>query len=121
MRFVQLPVNLAMAEAVLFANQLIEGRAHPLIEAARGFDVAVMASAPILQGRLARGLPAGVQEALSDLPTDALRAIQFARSVPGGMTALVGMSRKEHVAANLSLVGTPPLDAARFRALFDEL
>ena len=34
-------------------------------------------------------------------------ALQFARSCPGVATALCGMSRPEHVAENLELLGLP--------------
>jgi aryl-alcohol dehydrogenase-like predicted oxidoreductase len=71
--FIQLPFNLAMTEGLA------------VIEAAQRLGVTVVASASILQGRV----------------PDPQAAIQFVRSTPGITTALVGMSRVEHVEENL--------------------
>jgi aryl-alcohol dehydrogenase-like predicted oxidoreductase len=46
-------------------------------------------------------------------------ALQFARSVPGLTTALVGMSRVEHVKTNLALVGVEPAAREQFLKLFE--
>jgi aryl-alcohol dehydrogenase-like predicted oxidoreductase len=72
----------------------------------------------MLQGRVARGLPDPVRQALGSLSTDAQTAIQFVRSTPGITTALVGMSRIEHVDENLQLVGIEPLTHEQLRELF---
>jgi aryl-alcohol dehydrogenase-like predicted oxidoreductase len=40
------------------------------------------------------------------------------RSTPGIATALVGMSRVEHVRANLALAGVPPASQEQFSRLF---
>jgi aryl-alcohol dehydrogenase-like predicted oxidoreductase len=72
-RFIQLPFNVAMTEGL------------PVIEEAQRLGVTVVASASILQGRV----------------PDPRRAIEFVRSTPGITTALVGMSRVEHVEENL--------------------
>jgi aryl-alcohol dehydrogenase-like predicted oxidoreductase len=117
--FVQLPVNLMMPEAVMLPNQRAAGRELPLLAAAMELRVTVIASAPTLQGRLARGLPPAIAETIG-LESDRERALQFARSVPGLTTALVGMSRAEHARANLRLVGESPLSAERFWSLFRE-
>jgi len=79
----------------------------------------VIASAPTLQGRLSRGLPPALVQTLG-LGSDFERAVQFARSAPGLTTALVGMSRAEHVRANLRLVGESPLNLEKFWSLFRE-
>jgi aryl-alcohol dehydrogenase-like predicted oxidoreductase len=107
-RVVQLPLNLAMTEAFGKATQTMSGEPASLLEAARAHGVAVVASASILQGRLARGLPASLSGTLTGLATDAQRALQFTRSVPGVTTALVGMGRLAHVRENLGLVAVPP-------------
>ena len=80
--------------------------------------IAVMASASILQGRLTRGLPEPLRAAFPGLASDALRAIQFARSLPGVTTALVGMSRVGHVRENLGILGVPPLSPESVDAIF---
>jgi aryl-alcohol dehydrogenase-like predicted oxidoreductase len=71
----------------------------------------------LLEGQVARNLPGFVAEALG-LEDDAERALQFVRSSPGITTALVGMSRLEHVQANARLVGVPPATVDEFSKLF---
>jgi aryl-alcohol dehydrogenase-like predicted oxidoreductase len=71
-RFIQLPFNLAMQEG------------RTVIEEAQRLGVTVVTSATLLQGRI-----------------EPQRAIQFVRSIPGITTALIGMSRVEHVEENL--------------------
>src|SRR5204862_5133231 len=46
-RFVQLPFNLAMTEALTLGNQTIRGRDRTVTEAASEVDVAVLASAAL--------------------------------------------------------------------------
>jgi len=89
LRFIQLPVNLAMQEAISSLNEMIDGEPVTVVEAAARLGVTVIASGSTLQGRL------GV---------DPQSAIQFVRSAPGITTALVGMSRVEHVDENLQLI-----------------
>ena len=104
LRFIQLPVNLAMPEAFTVMNETIDGQPATVVEAALQLGVTVIASGSMLQGRVARDLPDQVRQALGSLSTDAQTAIQFVRSVPGVTTALVGMSRIEHVDENLQLI-----------------
>jgi aryl-alcohol dehydrogenase-like predicted oxidoreductase len=83
LRFIQLPVNLAMPEALTLANETVDGEQVSVLEAAHRLGVTVMASGSMLQGRVARGLPDEVRRALGSLSTDAQTAIQFVRSTPG--------------------------------------
>jgi len=117
-RFVQLPFNLAMPEALTLANETIHGEQMSLLEAAAGLGVTVMASASMLQGRVARGLPDEVRQPLGSLSTDAQTAIQFVRSAPGITTALVGMSSVAHVEENLALTEVEPAGAESFGRMF---
>lgn len=71
--FIQLPFNVAMPEAM------------DVIDEAEQLGVTVVTSASLMQGRI---------------PPQT--AIEFARSVPGITTALIGMSRVEHVEENLA-------------------
>jgi aryl-alcohol dehydrogenase-like predicted oxidoreductase len=116
-RFVQLPFNLAMTEALTLGNQSIAGRNKTVMEAASELGVTLVASASLLQGQVARNLPPFVAEALG-LQSDAERALQFVRSSPGITTALVGMARVEHVQANARLVTVPPASVDQFSKLF---
>ena len=117
-RLVQLPYNLAMTEALTRSNQPVNGRCLPMIEAAHALGITLVGSASLLQGQAARNLPGSIAEALG-LDNDVHRALQFARSSPGITTALVGMSRVEHVRANLKLVGVAPASAEQFAKLFE--
>jgi len=105
-RFIQLPFNLAMPEALFFQNQKLGDDYVSVLEAARSLGVTVIASGSILQGQVSRGLPEAIREPLGSLATDAQTGIQFVRSAPGITTALVGMSRIEHVEENLQLAQT---------------
>ncbi|HEY2963275.1 MAG TPA: aldo/keto reductase [Pyrinomonadaceae bacterium] len=105
-RFIQLPYNLAMPEAIAVADE------------AQRLGLTVVASASLLQGRVAKGLPDEVRIPLGSLTTDAQTAIQFVRSTPGITTALVGMSRVEHVEENLPLVQVEPAGLEAFSQLF---
>jgi aryl-alcohol dehydrogenase-like predicted oxidoreductase len=117
-RFIQLPFNLAMPEALTFGNQTVDGKPLSTLEAAAALGVTVISSASIFQGRVAQGLPKDLRESLGSLPSDAQTAIQFVRSAPGIATALVGMSRLEHVEENLKLTGVAPLEPEQLMQLF---
>lgn len=116
-RFVQLPFNLGMPEALTLGNQKQRDRERTLVEAAGDLDITVIASASLLQGQVARNLPGFVAEAFG-LENDAERALQFARSAPGITAALVGTSRVEHAKANARLVSVPPATMEEFNKLF---
>ena len=107
-RFIQMPFNLAMLEAL----------SKGITVQARKLGIAVIASASLLQSRLASGLPETLGQALQGPSSDAGRALQFARSGPGIDVALVGMSQPEHVRANLEASSYPPLDEEQFLKLF---
>ena len=117
-RFIQLPFNLAMPEALTLKNQTVGAKQLSTLEAAQALGVTAVASASILQGRVAHDLPESVRQALGSLKTDAQTAIQFVRSSPGVTTALVGMSHVEHVEENLELAGINPVDEQQFLRLF---
>ena len=117
-RFIQLPFNLAMPEALSVANETIEGDQMAVLEAAAGLGVTVVASASMLQGRVAHGLPDEVRKPMGSLATDAQTAIQFVRSAPGVTTALVGMSSVKHVEENLTLTEVEPVGAESFGKLW---
>jgi len=119
LRFVQLPLNLAMPEALVRANQVVEGKTLAMVQAARALKITLITSAALLQGQLTRNLPKYIGEALG-LKKDAVSALQFARSVPGVTTALAGMSHVDHVRANLEVVGLEPAPRDQFLKLFEK-
>src|SRR5215472_2120686 len=107
-RAIQLPFNLAMPEALTLANQQLPDRRGSTLRAANSFDVAVCASAALLQGRLARGLPPAVAGAFEGFDTDAQRALQCVRSAPGVTVALIGTKSADHVNEILRAAHHPP-------------
>ncbi|MBI1899008.1 MAG: aldo/keto reductase [Acidobacteria bacterium] len=113
-RFIQLPFNLAMPEPLLQTTETLDGERLSVLEAAGRLGIAVIASATLLQARLARGLPAELAARMPGAPSDAVRAIQFVRSTPGISVALVGMSRRAHVEENLLTARFQPLAPSEF-------
>ena len=114
---IQLPYNLAMREAFALRNQKVGNTLVSTLEAAHELGITVMASASMHQARLTHNLPEFLGRHLPNLVTDAQRAIQFARSTPGITSALVGMSRPNHVEENLRLVEIPPVPADSIHTL----
>ena len=119
-RFIQLPVNLVMPEALFFQNQNLGDEYVSTVEAAQAFGISVIASGSIMQGQVARGLPESIRHSLGALASDAQAGIQFVRSAPGITTALVGMSSEAHVEENLELVRVPPASADALLSMFDQ-
>lgn len=121
-RFIQLPFNLAMPEALTLPNQELDDDDEPvtLLAAAAALGVSVISSASMLQGRVAQGLPESIREPLGSLATDALTAIQFVRSTPGITTALIGMSSIKHVDENLQLTQIEPAHREDYARLFSD-
>jgi len=116
-RFVQLPFNLAMPEAYVLANHTSQHKHISLLGAARKLGVAVVGSATLYQGRLLHGLPENLGLKLG-LKSDGENAIQFARSAPGLLTALIGMGQREHVTHNLRAARVPPTRLDVWESLF---
>jgi aryl-alcohol dehydrogenase-like predicted oxidoreductase len=112
-RFVQLPFNLGMVEAM---------RTQPesVLDTAVRLGIAVVASASLLQARLASDLPEAIGERVPGLATDAQRAIQFTRSTPGIRVALAGMSQAAHVRENLGMGAVPPMTPEQHSKLFQQ-
>jgi len=107
-RFLQLPFNLGMQDA------------RTVLDSAVDLGITVIASASLLQGRLSRDLPAALARMVPGLHTDAQRAIHFARSSPGIVSALVGMRSSEHVTENLVISNVPPLTSSEYTGLVHE-
>jgi aryl-alcohol dehydrogenase-like predicted oxidoreductase len=100
-RAVQLPINLSMSEAVRVSTQRdTRGRLVHVVDAAAELGIDLVVSAPLLQGQLTHDLPPQVRDLFGG-DSDAERALSFVRSIPGVLTAAVGMKSVEHVRANL--------------------
>jgi aryl-alcohol dehydrogenase-like predicted oxidoreductase len=115
---IQLPYNLGMPEAFTRANQRVNDRTVPVLEAARQLGITVVASASVHQGQLTRNLPPLITEYIPGLASDAQRALQFVRSTPGVGTALVGMKSVVHVEENAKVGAVPPMAWEQFQRLF---
>ena len=117
-KVIQLPLNLGMAEALSLNNQQVAGKQLTVLEAAQALGIAVMCSAPVLQGQLTRNLPPIINDTFAGLKTDSQRALQFVRSTPGVTTALVGMKQIAHVEENLQAACVPPASWEQYSKLF---
>ena len=104
LRAVQLPINLAMPDAIRTPTQALGGQRVSALTAANELGLTVIASASLMQSRLTAGLPDAVRTAFPNCATDAQRAISFTRSLPGVTTALAGMKTVEHVDENVGAV-----------------
>ncbi len=128
---VQLPFNVAMADAFTRRNQRppggdgdsdAGGDANPVstLEFAHEAGLSVVTSASIGQGELAEegAIPADVDATLAG-ETPAQRALNFARSAPGVTASLVGASDPAHVRENVAAGTFDPLGASAFDAVFE--
>ena len=116
-RFIQLPFNLAMPEAYVFANQHVGKKNVSVLNAAEQLGMGVMGSATLYQGRLTEGLPPSIGHVLG-MKNGSENAIQFARSAPGMATSLIGMGHREHVLANMKPALLPPARLEDWQKLF---
>lgn len=119
LRAVQLPYSVAMAEAFRLDSQIgPTGNTGALLGTLRGTGTAVLASAPLVQGRALGRLPEIVHEACPGLESDAGRCLQFVRSTPEITAAVVGMRDPDHVDENLSVAAVAPASAEAIETLF---
>ena len=100
---VQMPVNLGMMEGVRAPTQIVKGRERTSLEAADDLGIAMIAVAPLMQGRLARDLPVAAREAFPEAATDAACALSFVRMLPHVASVVVGMRSVRHVEENVGL------------------
>ena len=117
---VQLPVNLAMPEAWVLANQNYGAQTLPFLEVARKLGLLVIASASLLQGQLTRPFPPEFQNLFGGLKKSSQCSLQFVRSLPGVATALTGMKTKDHVRENMATARVGPFGEAKLIQLFQK-
>lgn len=115
---VQMPFNLAMAQAVAYPSQDVGGDRLPALSAAARLGLAAFGSASLLQGRLAGDLPEEILEAFPEALSGGQRALQFSRSAPGLTVALVGVSDPAHAGDNFALARVAPAPPEKVMALF---
>lgn len=103
-KWVQLPINLEMTEALAKKTQVVKKEPLTFMEAAKRLGIHVVSSGSIAQGEI------------RDVP----KAIRFVRSVPGLTTALIGMANPAHVRDNFAAAKEPkvtPEIAAKWAGL----
>lgn len=116
----QLPFNVHMADAFTTAYHTDPetGEAVSALEFAHREGLSVFASSALMGGELVAGLPPEIAAELAgDSP--AQQAINFARSAPAVVSALVGMGRPSHVREDLAAGTFDPLGASAFDAVFE--
>jgi aryl-alcohol dehydrogenase-like predicted oxidoreductase len=115
---VQLPVNLAMAQAIAYSSQPVRDERLPALIAAGKLGLAAFGSASLLQGRLAADLPEEIVLAFPEAVSGGQRALQFSRSAPGMTTSLTGASNPAHARDDFALAGVDPASPDRVMGLF---
>lgn len=116
----QLPFNVHMADAFTSAHHEDpeSGEAVSALEFAHREGLSVFASSALMGGDLVEGLPPDISAELAgDSP--AQRAINFARSAPAVVAAIVGMGRPATVREDLAAGTFDPLGASAFDAVFE--
>jgi aryl-alcohol dehydrogenase-like predicted oxidoreductase len=103
-KFIQLPLNLAMPEALTVKNQ----KGSNILELSKRSGIHVMCSASIMQGKILGQLPERLDVLAPNQP-DAVKALNFVRSAPGVSVALCGMKELSHLNENLGLRQTARL------------
>lgn len=113
-RFIQLPFNPAMSEALVLKNQRIADEHLTIFEAALRLGIGVFCSAPFGEGRLLN------HPKIQPLAgSKALSLLQFARSAsPAILAPLVGQKDPEHVNENLRIASLPPLTQPEFTDMY---
>ena len=116
---VQLPFNLAMAQAAVYPSQETPEGRLPALSAARSFGLGAFGSASLLQGRLAADLPEELDKAFPEGSSSAQRALQFCRSATGMTACLVGVSGVDHAREDFALSAVAPASPETVLKLFE--
>ncbi len=117
-KFIQLPYNMYLDQALTLKSQEIDASQYSILEAAIKLGIGVFASVPLMQAKL---LAPNVLPEFGGLTKPSHRAIQFVRSTPGIIAPLVGQKSQEHVQENLDILSTPVLSDSEFSELIKKL
>ncbi|OLB91333.1 MAG: oxidoreductase [Thaumarchaeota archaeon 13_1_40CM_38_12] len=117
-RFIQLPYNMYLDQALTLKNQVLDGNQYTMLQASVKLGIGVFASVPLMQAKL---LAPNVLPEFGGLIHPSHRALQFVRSTPGIIAPLVGQKSPAHVEENLQLTSTPVLSEAEFSELVNKL
>jgi aryl-alcohol dehydrogenase-like predicted oxidoreductase len=118
-KVIQLPYNIGMLEAYTLKNQKLNGENLSTLEASKQLGIYTYISATLFQGRVLKPVAPQVKQ-IFKVNEDNLVPIQFVRSTPGVGTALIGMSKIEHLEQNLKIEEYPPLTEEEFNSLFEK-
>ena len=116
-KFIQLPYNMYLDQALTVQNQTVNGKEISILEASKNLGIGVFASVPLMQAKLLG--PNVIPEFGGFKPSH--RALQFVRSTPGIIAPLVGQKSSSHVDENLELVKVPPMSKSEFNQLVTSL
>jgi len=117
-KFIQLPYNMYLDQALTLKNQEIDAVRYSILEVAIKLGIGVFASVPLMQSKL---LAPNVLPEFGGLSKPAHRAIQFVRSTPGIIAPLVGQKSQGHVQENLNILSEPVLSDSEFSELVKKL
>ena len=110
LRFIELPFNPGMSEALSAKSQRIADEPLTAFEAAEKLGLGVFTSAPLGEGRMLKHTRVPELDG-----SKALSLLQFARSAhPAVVAPLVGQKDPEHVRENVRIGRIPPLTGAEF-------
>ena len=116
-KFIQLPYNMYLDQALTLANQPVNEKEISILEATKNLGIGVFASVPLMQAKL---LGPNVIPEFGGLKSSH-RALQFVRSTPGIIAPLVGQKSSAHVDENLELVKISPMSESEFNQLVTSL
>ena len=116
-KFIQLPYNMYLDQALTIQNQIVDEKETSILNASRNLGIGVFASVPLMQSKLLG--PNVIPEFGGLKPSH--RALQFVRSTPGIIAPLVGQKSSSHVNENLELVKIPPMSESEFNQLVTSL
>ena len=117
-RFIQLPYNMYLDQALTIKNQIIDNNAYNILQAATKLGIGVFTSVPLMQAKL---LSPNVLPEFGGLLRPSHRAIQFVRSTPGVIAPLLGQKSLSHVEENLEITKVPVLSETEFSELINKL
>jgi aryl-alcohol dehydrogenase-like predicted oxidoreductase len=117
-RFIQLPYNMYLDQALTLKNQEVDGIQCSILDASIKLGIGVFASVPLMQAKL---LAPNILPEFGGLSKPSHRAIQFVRSTPGIIAPLVGQKSQIHVSENLDIINTPVLNETEFLDLLKKL
>ena len=116
-RFIQLPYNMYLDQAIMLKNQPSNGSEVSILESAKNNNIGVFTSVPFMQGKL---LSPGTMPEFGNL-APSIRALQFIRSTPGVIAPLVGQKSESHVKENLKIMNITPFSESEFSDLIKKL